>query len=195
MIRTNLATRPFYNERAVQFALLALAAITIAATFFNGTRIVQLSRRDTSLMTQAQTDESVAAAMRAQSARLRASVDTRALETASADARLANDLIGRRTFSWTELFNRLETTVPDDVRFTSVRPKLDAKRGIVLTLVVVAKTVDDVNTFIDRLEETGAFSQLQKLDERLDDENQWLATLESVYSPGTAKPATEAPER
>lgn len=195
MIRTNLATRPFYNERAVQIALLTLAAFAVAATVFNATRIVQLSRRDTRLVTQAQTDEAVAADLRTRSQRLRATVDPRALETASADARLANELIGRRTFSWTELFNRLETQLPDDVRFTGVRPKLEPKRGIVLTIVLVARSVDDVNTFIDNLEGTGAFSQLQKLSEKIDEQNQWVATIESVYTPAGARPQAETPER
>ena len=38
MIRTNLATRPFYNERAVRLVLLAIAALGLAATAFNVTQ-------------------------------------------------------------------------------------------------------------------------------------------------------------
>jgi hypothetical protein len=55
--------------------------------------------------------------------------------------------------------------------------------------------VEDVNTFIDKLEATGALSQLQKVGERLDEDNQWLATLESVYTPASAHAATEATDR
>ena len=32
MLRTNLSTRPFYNERAVQLALGALALLVLAVT-------------------------------------------------------------------------------------------------------------------------------------------------------------------
>src|SRR5207244_7819994 len=142
----------------------------IAATVFNATRVLQLSRRDTRLVTQAQTDEAATLDLRTRSARLRASVDPRALDAASTDARLANELIGRRTFSWTELYNRFETTVPDDVRFVSTRSKVDPKRGIVLTILIVAKTVDDSNKFTDNLVATGAFADVQKLDEHLDEQ-------------------------
>ncbi len=72
-----------------------------------------------------------------------------------------------------------------------MRPKLDPKRGIVLTIIVFARSVDDINLFIDKLEATGAFAQLQKLDERLDDQNQLQATIEGVYTPMAAHPGAE----
>ena len=196
MIRTNLSTRPFYNERAVRVSLLVFSLMALAATAFNATRVIQLSRQDTRLVTQAQTDETATIELRTRSGRLRASVDPRALEAASVDARLANELIGRRTFSWTELYNRFETTVPDDVRFVSTRSKLDPKRGIVLTIIAVAKTVDDINKFVDNLQATGAFTDVKKIDEHLDEQtNQWTATIEPIYTPANARPAAEGAER
>ena len=53
MLRTNLATRPFYNEGAVRLVLLGLGLVVVAATLFNVARVIQLSRRDTQLVTQA----------------------------------------------------------------------------------------------------------------------------------------------
>jgi Tfp pilus assembly protein PilN len=191
VIRTNLATRPFYNERAVRLVLIAIAGLGLAATAFNVTRVVQLSQRDTQLLTQASRDESQARDVSRRALQLRATIDPQVLEAASADARQANELIDRRTFSWTELLNRIETTLPDDVRVTTLRPKLDPKRGIVVTVILFAKTVDDANVFIDKLDATGAFAQLQKLDERLDDQNQLQTTIEGVYTPATAHPGTE----
>ena len=44
MIRTNLSTRPFYNERAVHFWLLVMALLIVAATIFNVTRVLRYSR-------------------------------------------------------------------------------------------------------------------------------------------------------
>jgi hypothetical protein len=183
VIRANLATRPFYNERVVHLVLLVIGLLGVGATVFNVASIVRLSQRDTHLTTQTARDEAAAADLRSRAARLRATVDPRALETASADALQANDLIDRRTFSWTDLFNRFEMTLPDDVHFSTVRPKLDPKRGIVITIVVDAKSVNDVNLFIERLEATGAFGQLQKLDESVDDQSQLHATIEGIYTP------------
>ena len=141
MIRTNLSTRPFYNERGVHAWLLLIALIVAAATAFNVSRVIRYSRSDTQLAMQASRDEARAADLRQQAARLRATVDPKQVEYASTEARQANDLIDRRTFSWTELFNRFESTLPDDVRLAAVRPKVDLKNGTVLTINVFAKTV------------------------------------------------------
>jgi Tfp pilus assembly protein PilN len=192
VIRTNLSTRPFYNERIVHLWLLAVALAVLAATAFNASRVLRYSRSDTRLATQASNDESRAADLRRQAASLRSSVDPRQVDFAAADARQANDLIDRRTFSWTELFNRFETTLPDDVRIASVKPHVDRDRGIVLTVNVTAKTLDDVNAFIENLEETGAFANVRPVEERPDEAGLMLSTLEAVYKPSAGKPAARA---
>jgi Tfp pilus assembly protein PilN len=189
VIRTNLSTRPFYNERLVHMWLIGVAVAVLAATAFNASRVLRYSRSDTRLQTQASGDESRAADLRRQAARLRASVDPKQVDFAAADARQANDLIDRRTFSWTELFNRFETTLPDDVRIAAVKPRVDRDRGILLTINVLAKTVDDVSTFIENLEKTGAFMDIRPADERTDDNGLLISSLEAVYVPTAGKPA------
>jgi Tfp pilus assembly protein PilN len=195
MIRTNLATRPFYNERAVRLTLVVLGILALAATVFNVTRVIQLSRRDTQLVMQSARDEARAADLGTSAALLRGTIDTKALERASADARQANELIDRRTFSWTELFNRLETTLPDDVRITAIQPRLDPKRGIVLTLMVLAKGVDDVNQFMENLEATGAFADLIAHENHFDEQGQLAAALDTAYRPMAAPSSAQGAER
>jgi type IV pilus assembly protein PilN len=183
VIRTNLSTRPFYNERSVRLILLAVAVVVVAFTAFNASRVLRYSRSDTRLATQASRDEARAADLRQQAARLRATVDPRQIDFASADAREANDLIERRTFSWTELFNRFETTLPDDVRITAVRPKIE-KEGFVLTISVVARRVDDVSEFMENLEQTDAFRNLLSIEDRQDEQTgQLLSILQALYLP------------
>lgn len=183
MIRTNLSTRPFYNESAVRLWLAILAILAVAATLFNGSRVLRYSRSDTALATQASRDEAKAAEVKATAVRLRASVDTKQVDAASVEARQANDLIDRRTFSWTELFNRLETTLPPEVRITSVRPSIDPNRRITLAVTVLARGVDDVDEFMERMEATGAFVNVLSREERVTDSGQLAAVLESEYVP------------
>jgi Tfp pilus assembly protein PilN len=189
VIRTNLSTRPFYNERAVHAWLLVGAAIIAAATLFNVTRVLRYSRSDTRLAGEASRDEARAAELRQQAARLRGTVDPKQIDYASNEARQANDLIDRRTFSWTELFNKFETTLPDDARITAVRPQIDKQRGIVLAIALVSRGEEDVQAFTDRLVATGVFADVGPVEEHRDESGMLLSMLEANYTPGGPKPA------
>lgn len=184
MIRGNLATRPFYNERGVRGWLLVLSALVLVVTLFNVVRIISDSQNDTELAARAARDEASAAGLRRQAATLRATVDPKQIDRASLEAKQANDLIDRRTFSWTELFNQFETTLPDDVRITSVRPKVDAQKGFLLSITVVARDVKDISELMENLESTGAFAELLPTEQHLTDQGLLEAVLDARYSPG-----------
>jgi Tfp pilus assembly protein PilN len=185
VIRTNLATRPFYNERAVHLALALVAMLVVVATIFNVTRVVQLKQRDSGLSSQASRDEARAADLRSQAVRLRATIDPKQIELVTNEARKANDLIDRRTFSWTGLFNRFETTLPEDVRITSVRPRVDTTKGTTLTITVVARTVEDVYQFMANLEKTGAFSNLLPRGDSFNDAGMLESIIDASYTPSS----------
>ena len=191
MIRTNLSTRPFYNERAVHGWLLAVSVLVALATVFNVTRVLRYSRSDTELAGSASRDDARAAELRQQAARLRQTVDPKQIEYASNQARQANDLIDRRTFSWTELFNRFETTLPDDVRITAVRPRMEKDGPFVLMISVAARDITDVNAFMEKLQETGAFANLRPIEDHYDESGLLLASLEANYVPRPAEAASQ----
>ena len=189
MIRTNLSTRPFYNERAVSMWLLAFLVVVAVATIFNATRVLRYSHSDTELGTAASRDEARATELRASAAKLRGSVDAKQIERASGEARQANDLIDRRTFSWTELFNVFEKTLPDDVRITALRPKVE--RGqFGITITVVARGVEDLNAFMNNLDATGTFARVgSSIEERINDQGQLQAAVDAVYKPAAGHAA------
>ena len=190
MLETNLATRPFYNDTAVRFWLGLLLAIVFAASVYNAYEWVRFSKSDTELASQASADEARAAELRTAAARLRSTVDANKIRMTAADASQANDLIDRRTFSWTELFNHFEATLPADVRITSVRQRVDRSRGSVLTITVHARSVNQINSFIDRLETTGVFRDLLAQDEAMSENREVEAVLEAVYRPAGAGEGT-----
>ena len=192
MIRTNLSTRPFYNERIVSAWLIVFLLVVLAATAFNVIRILQYSQSDTQLSEQAARDESRATELRTSAVRLRATVDPRQIEFASSEARQANDLIDRRTFSWTEIFNLFESALPDEVRITSLRSKIE-KGQLILTITIVARGAEDVSALMDNLERTGSFSQVgATLEERVNEQGQLQASLETIYLPAVGHAAGRA---
>jgi Tfp pilus assembly protein PilN len=181
VIRTNLSTRPFYNENAVHFWLLIVAILVVVATIFNVTRVLRYSRSDTQLATQATRDEDRAADLRRQATTLRATVDPRQIEFASAEARQANELIDRRTFSWTELLNRFETTLPDDVRVAAMKPRVEKTGEVFLTVNVVARSFEDIEKFMENLDSTGAFVDVHPSQDQVNEQGLTETTLETKY--------------
>ena len=181
MLRTNLSTRPFYNERAVHAVLALVGVVVLALTVFNASRIVSLSQRHTELNGRAQAAETRSRELRAAALQIRRGINTKEIEALATAAREANAVIDRRLFSWTDLFNRFETTLPDDVRITSVRPKIDRNGSVTVTLSVVGRRVEDIDRFMDNLEATGAFADVLSREENVTQEDTLVAVLEGRY--------------
>lgn len=192
MLRGNLSTRPFYNERALHLALALATGLAVGFTAFNAGRILALSNERTGVATQAAEAEAEARQLREAAARTRSTLDPRQIDAVSASAREANAIIDRRLFSWTELLNHFETTLPADVRLTSIRPRIEASGGATIVVTVVARRVEDVDAFMTALEATGAFADVLSREERTTEEGDLVAALEAAYRPSLAAAAADA---
>jgi len=194
VLRTNLSTRPFYNERVVHLLIALAGVIVLTVTMFNVLQVIQLSRHNTELATLIGHDRSEAERLTRDAARIRRGINQKELVGVAAAAREANALIDQRTFSWTAFFNDLEATLPPDVMIVSVRPAVD--RGATrISLTVIGRTAEDIDEFIEKLEATGDFeSILAKQSDRTDDGLN-RAVLEAEYVPShseVAAPSTPA---
>jgi Tfp pilus assembly protein PilN len=159
MLRTNLSTRPFYNERLVALAIALVAIVIAVVTAYNVTQLAALTARHAALREQVDVADQRTNELRAEAARARQAVDQRRLDAVAQAAREVNTIIDRRTFSWTELFNHVETTLPNDVRITSVRPDYDQSGAFTVTITVEARAVDHVDAFMEALEGSRLFTQ------------------------------------
>jgi len=191
VLRTNLSTRPFYNERAVHWGLgLALVAI-LALTAFNVTRVLALSQQQSVLAVAAERDEAKARELTSAAASLRASIDQAALEHVVHAAQEANEIIDQRTFSWTELLNHIERTLPPGVMLTTVTPRIDKGRFHV-QMVVLGRAVETVDDFIEKLEATHVFARVLANTERINESGLYEVAIIGEYQP-SSQPAIEAP--
>jgi type IV pilus assembly protein PilN len=203
MLRTNLSTRPFYNERAVHALAAIVAVLVLAVTAWQVRRVIRLSQYKTELNTAINRDRAEADRNASQAQQIRAGLDQKQLATLSARAKEANDLIARRTFSWTELFNQLEATLPGDVMLMGVRPEI--ADGITqLHMDVQGKGEDDIEAFWERLEKTGAFRDAEWSNVTVTEDGLHRMAMDVIYTsraaaarPASAPPAerqTPAPE-
>lgn len=160
MLRTNLSTRPFYNERAVYAIAAVVALLVLAVTAWQAARVVRLSKYKTELNTAVRRDRDEANARIREAEQIRRGLNQKELAEVVAAAKEANELIERRTFSWTGLFNQLEATLPENVMLTGVRPEFrDGETTVNLDLQ--GRESDDIDAFWDRLDKIGAFRDIQ----------------------------------
>ncbi|MEO8682102.1 MAG: hypothetical protein ABI665_23850 [Vicinamibacterales bacterium] len=195
MLRSNLATRPFYNERGVRLALGVVVVIAIGLTAYNGVEAWRLTSQSAGQRQVAEQNETEARQLRDKARVIRQSLDRVALDAVQASAREANELIDRRAFSWTDLFNRFEATLPGDVRIASVQPQTDNDGRMLVAMSVVARRVEDLDQFIEALEKTGAFSAVLSRQETAEDDGTLKSLIQGYYGPppSGATPSSTVP--
>jgi Tfp pilus assembly protein PilN len=181
MLRTNLSTRPFYNERVVQIVLAAAAVLVVAVALYNAAQFRSLSARYEQLLGRVGDEERRAAGLRTDAERARRSVDRAQLETVAAAAREANGLIDQRTFSWTELLNRLESTLPGDVRVQTIRPSTDREGRLSISMIVLGHRAEDIQQFVEQLQAKGGFEHVYTTSETTNPQGLLEVVLQGRY--------------
>jgi hypothetical protein len=190
MLRTNLSTRPFYNERGVHVVIGVAAVLLVALTAWNVYTVVRLSRANTELSSRVNQDHAEAEQLRKMATDIRRKINQEELQTVVSAAREANGLIDQRTFSWTAFFNRIESTMPPDVMLTSVRPSIE--NGVTrVSMMVLGRRAEDIDEFIEKLEATGAFNDILPSQSDFTDEGLRRVLVESIYTGDV--PSAEAP--
>jgi len=181
MLRTNLSTRPFYNDRVVRIGLAALALVALGLTVFNAAQVYRLQSQNRQLGAAVARNEQQASGYRDKARVIRQSLNRDQLAAVEVKAREANELIDRRAFSWTELLNQFQATLPPDVRVTSVQPQIDPDGNMLVAMAVVSKTLEDLEEFIEALEATGSFSGVLSRQNTADEDGSLRSMLQGYY--------------
>ena len=187
MLRTNLSTRPFYNDRAIHFAIGVAAVLIAALTIWNVISVISLSKQNTELSTRVNRDRAEAQQLTKMAGEIRGRMNKEELQLVVDEAREANALIDQRTFSWTAFFNHLEATMPPDVMLTSVRPKVE-KGTTSITMGVIGRRAEDIDEFIEKLEATGAFDNVVPVQQDRTEEGLRRVSIDAVYTATTDMP-------
>lgn len=193
MLHTNLSTRPFYNDRAVRAAIGAVALVALGLTIFNAVQAWRLQSRNRELGQSVQQNELQARELRQKAQVIRQALNKEQLEWVQSAAREANELIDRRAFSWTQLLNQFQITLPADVRIAAVQPQIDPDGRMLVAVTVFSRRVEDLDAFIDALEQTGAFTGVLSRQDNAEEDGTLRSVLQGYYSlPATLAPAPAA---
>jgi hypothetical protein len=188
MLRGNLSTRPFYNERLVNLVIVLALVAGAALAVFSVTRLTTLWTQRATLAAKRDEAKAMTVSVKAATEREKKSVDNFTLLSLGAATQEANSLIDGRTFSWTVFFGLMENTLPRDVRLMAVAPR-EEKGVFRINMIVNAKTPEDLSTFLDALQATGSFYELLPTRQEPMDDGTWSATVQGGYvAPGAGKP-------
>jgi Tfp pilus assembly protein PilN len=192
MVRANLSTRPFYNDRLVRLVLAFVTLLAVSLTIFNVVQIVRLRSRGAEVRSQADAAEQEANRLGAEARRIRQTINRDQLAAVQVAAQEANELIDRRAFSWTDLFNRFEATLPGEARIAAVTPQVGNDGRMVVSVTVVSRRVEDLDRFIEALEKTGAFQSVLSREEEAQDDGTLRSVIQGYYKVAAAPPSTSA---
>jgi type IV pilus assembly protein PilN len=160
-LNINLATQPYEDARRFWFrwggGLLALGIITTGLLYF--TIIGWLgARKDRSLMRQyraqiAARDQERADAVALMNLPQNASTRDR--------SQFLNDLFYRKAFSWTQVFEELESVMPPRVHVVSIQPELASDNELAIKLVVAGDSRERALELVRKMESSTHFQQTE----------------------------------
>ena len=182
MLRTNLATRPFYNERAVHVVLALAGAAALVGLAAGIARAVDVARSQAALTSAAEAAERDAAQLAGRAATVRQTIAAGEVESIAEAVTEANRLVDRRTFSWTAFFNVIDRTLPSGVMLTAIRPQ-HGDDGVAVAVGVIGRRLADIDAFIERLEATGVFADVLAREEEMLGDGTYRARLTGRYRP------------
>jgi len=182
-VEINLATRPFRNNTlywgGFGSAAVGLAALTLVNLWlFLGYGSTMQQHRQDLTVKQGRRD-----ALLREEQRLGTKLGKLDFKSLAGQAEFANDAIRRRTFSWTELFNRLEGVVPPSVMMLSIRPEIQTE-GISVVVEGMAKDQEGLLDFEENLIHKPVFARIYPGGERREQRDRELRfSLKFDYLP------------
>jgi len=185
MARINLATRPIYNARLVRIVCGTLILLGAALSVFDVVQWMRLRDRDADVRLQAEQADREARRLQAEARQVRQAVNREQLAATEIAAAEANQLIGRRMFSWTRLLNQFEAMLPSGVGIASITPQVDQAGRLLVAVAVVSRRVEDLDTFIDALEASGGFSEVLSRQEEAQEDGMLRSVLQGYYTPAS----------
>lgn len=190
MLRGNLSTRPFYNERLVTLALVLAGVVALALTMFNVSQIRSLTARRAELQGRIDAAGDEAARIRSETAVVYRTIDRPALQRLATSAEEANELIDARVFSWTSFLSSLEAQMPMNVHLVAIAPRAE-REVFQVELNVIAKSLEDLQEFVNALARTGSFYDVFPSARKVNDDGTIGAMIRTGYRDSTATPVPE----
>ena len=193
----NFAKVGFRNERLPRL-LFGVAALSLAsATLWHGYVLTRyLLREREALDLKVHSMEEQLTELDAGITRTRAEIRAQRNEAMTQRIEFLAEAYRQKGFSWTELFNQLEETLPRNVRITSISPS--AAKGVMeVKLTTIGRSLEDLLELVQTLEESRYFGTVLPVNEAQQEEGGEVAatvTLRYLAEEDAPPKKSEEPE-
>ena len=149
-LHLNLASRPYRDYRPV-YAVVVVSSILIAYLMLNNVDTYYRYIRDTKTTRSKIADLDRQAEMeQRQTQQVTERLRSFNLKVLSEQTQFVNARLAERAFSWSELLDRLENVVPNDVRLESISPTFSKDGFVHLTIIALGKNSQSMVHTLDR---------------------------------------------
>jgi hypothetical protein len=185
-LHLNLASRPYRDYRPV-YAVVVVSSILIAFlmlnnvdTFYRYIRETKATRsKIADLDRQAETEQR-------QTQQVSERLLTFNVKVLSEQTQFVNARLAERAFSWSELLDRLEQVVPNDVRLQSIMPTFGKDGFVHLTVIALGKNSESMVHTLDRFNHDAHFANaFPSSEDRTDDGYHFGVSLD--YRPSVTR--------
>jgi hypothetical protein len=149
-IHLNLAARPYQDKRLFVVTVIGVSLVIAALAYVNFD--TYLRYRWQTQTTRAKIDQINAQAEQEQRHALVVAQQLKSIDVSklSKQTSFINAQLAERAFSWSELLDRLEHVMADDVRITTISPSFQPDGVVHLELLTEAKTADGLVNMLNR---------------------------------------------
>jgi hypothetical protein len=156
----NLSTRPFKPYRAVNLGLLILFFILLAVSVWQVYTYQQNSALAASIRGNEQKAREESERLTKELTLLNAKMKSGNATEKMNQVQILNEILLRKSFSWTKVFANLEEVMPENVHLLSLRPFVDKEGKMGLNIIFRGKSFADGHEFVKTLETSPIFSNL-----------------------------------
>lgn len=165
-IEINLSSRPFVNHRKFYLMGGGLLGLLLIVSFWNYSQYRSSHERRKTFVESLSSDQLRLEAMGKEEEKLLRSLQTAETSDFLDRVEYVNQLIRRRTFSWTRLLNDLEKLTPPNLQLSTIKPQV---RGadMMIEIVVKGRNTQEMIQFVSNLENSGKFADVSPMYEDL----------------------------
>lgn len=186
-IHLNLASRPYEDKRLFITTVVGISLLVAALLFSNIDTYLRYRVQTETTRTKIQQVDAQAEQERRRTEVVRQQLSHIDVGALSKQTSFINQQLAQRAFSWSELLDRLENVLADDVRLTSVAPSFRPDGSVSLSLSLEAKTADGLVNMLHRFSRDPHFANAFPRSESQTGSGGYQITLGVDFKPDTMK--------